>query len=76
MRCQDCGAPCQVSTIVCPFCAFEVGIHRVSARQHQMLQVLVPLLRLLVLLFLGLSLLYPDFLRYYGFCGLIGNIDG
>lgn len=41
-----------------------------------MLQVLVPLLRLLVLLFLGLSLLYPDFLRYYGFCGLIGNIDG
>lgn len=73
MRCQDCGAPCESTTIVCPFCSFEVGLQRVSDRQRRMLRWANPLVRLLVLMFLLLFLLSGADFANLGCCGNIGG---
>lgn len=75
MRCQDCGAPCPASTITCPFCAYEVGLQRVSERQRLALQLLGPIWRLLALLFLILWM-NREHLPYLGGSCCFGNIGG
>ena len=75
MRCQDCGAPCQASIIVCPFCGFEVGLQRVSQRQRLLLRWLTPFLRGLVLLFIIMLILSGGNLSNFGYC-CRANIGG
>lgn len=76
MRCQDCGAPCQVATIVCPFCGYEVGLQRVSDKQRLIMCFLVPVLRGLLLLFLlFFAWSGGDFSNLTPW-GLVGNISG
>lgn len=76
MRCQDCGAPCAPSTIVCPFCGFEVGVQRVSDRQRLILRWSTPFFRILVLLFLILfAKSGGDLSNFAWYCGLGGIID-
>ena len=75
MRCQDCGAPCQASVIVCPFCGFEVGLQRVSDRQRLLVLCLMPVVRGLILLFVLLLVLSGGQLsNFASLC--LGNISG
>lgn len=77
MRCQDCGAPCRGSTtIVCPFCGFEVGLQRVSERQRVMMSLATPFLRLAVILFIIFALFSSDGLSIFGTPCCYGNIGG
>ena len=74
MRCQDCGAPCQASVIVCPFCAFEVGLQRLSDRGRLLMLWVMPFLRGLLLLTVLMFILSGGHFYNFGYCGFIGYI--